>query len=105
MSKFRRRYTFIDHENAMMHEVGLHYVLNPANNPADYAAMVTLADNSEPEIAQDLRNHLAMIDKFPDRGIGSQGIANLPFIKHPAIVEFAKRRLELIKAKVAKRGT
>ena len=96
MARFRRRYTAIDHENGQMREVGLHFFLNPAKNLADYAAMVTLAENVEPEMAADLRAHLAMIDAHPDRHVnmGSFGVECLPYITHPAIAHVAKAEIE-----------
>jgi hypothetical protein len=85
MSRFRRRYTIIDHENGQMVEAGKHMVLNPAANFADYAALITMSENVEPELAADLIEHLASIDQFPNRQLSKYGIECLPHIKHPSV--------------------
>lgn len=94
MAKFRRRFTITDHEDANSVEVGKCYVLQPAKNPADLAALYTLVENLEPELAQDIREHIALIEQYPDRTLGSYGTECLPHITHERVVEFAKGRLE-----------
>ena len=91
MAKLRKRYTMIDHENAGMAEVGLHLVLNPAKNPADYAAMVTYAENCEPEMAASIMAFLAMVDRFPNRKIGNYARECLPYVKHPSIKPYVDK--------------
>lgn len=102
MARFRRRYRIIDHEDANTEEVGFTYVLQPAKNPADLAAMHTLVENVEPELASDLREHIAKIEAAPDRGLGSYGTQCLPHVTHPKVRDFAQTRLkqhkELLKA-------
>lgn len=93
MARFTRRYRVIDHHDNNTEEVGIVYVLSPAKNPADLAAMYTLAENLEPELAKDILEHIAMIEKFPSRGLGSYGAQCLPYITHPKVKEFAQRRL------------
>lgn len=96
MSRLRRRYTIIDHENGGVTEVGKLVVLNPAANFADYAAMLELSNNVEPELAADVKEHLAEIDRFPERHLSKYGIECLPHIKHPAVriaaQTYAKRK-------------
>lgn len=76
--------------------VGTHIVLNPAANFADAAAMLTLADNVDPELKADLLEHLAYIDKFPDRHLSKYGVECLQHIRHPAVrdaaASWAKRK-------------
>ena len=95
MAQFRRRYTIIDHENGGVIETGKHIVLNPAANFADYAALLEFANNIEPELAADIREHLAEIDRFPHRTLSKYGVECLPHIKHPvvkpAVEAYAKR--------------
>jgi hypothetical protein len=93
MAKFRRRFHIIDHEDANSVEVGKCYVLQPAKNPADLAALYTLAENLEPELAQDIRDHIKLIEGFPNRTLGSYGSECLPHVTHPKVVDFAKTRL------------
>jgi len=92
--KFVNRYTAIDHHDANSHEVGLIYVLSPAKNPADLAALYTISENSEPEMAAEIRQYIAYIEAHPKRKLGSYGQQNLPFITHPAVKEFAKERMQ-----------
>ncbi|MGH7745140.1 MAG: hypothetical protein ACREQ5_10120 [Candidatus Dormibacteria bacterium] len=68
-------------------------MLSPAKNPADLAAMYTLCENVEPELAADLRAFIAEIEAVPHRGLGSYGKECLPHITHPAVVDFARARL------------
>ncbi len=93
MARLRRRYTIIDHEDANASEVGRAFVLSPAKNPADLAALYTLAENVEPELAADLRAFIAEIEAVPTRTLGSYGKACLPYITHAAVQSFAQRRL------------
>jgi hypothetical protein len=93
---FRRRYTIVDHENKNTREVGLMWVLNPAKNPADLAAMIELAKNVPPEMAAKLQAHIDLINESPEgkaRKLGSYGTECLPHITHPDVVEFARGRL------------
>lgn len=94
MAKLRNRFKVIDHENCNAVEVGKAYVLFPAGNPADLAAMYTLADNLEPELAADIRKHIALIESVPNRSLGSYGKECLPHITHSAVVAFAQKRLK-----------
>lgn len=94
MARLRRRFRVIDHEDGNTEEVGPVYVLSPAKNPADLAALHTLAENVEPELAKDIRDHIAMIEKHPDRTLGSYGQECLPHITHPKVIEFAQERLK-----------
>jgi len=93
---FRRRFTVIDHEDANAVEVGAMYVLSPAKNPADLAAMYTLAENLEPTLAADIRAHIAFIEAHPQRDLGSYGTECLPHITHPQVKDFAQKRLAAI---------
>ena len=93
MANLRRRYRIIDHEDNNTEEVGLAYVLSPAKNPADLAALYTLAENVEPELAKDIRDHIAMIERHPNRTLGSYGTECVPHITHPKVIEFAKTKL------------
>jgi hypothetical protein len=93
MARFRRRFRVIDHEDNNAEEVGFAYVLSPAKNPADLAAMHTLAENVEPQLAADIREHIAKIEAHPDRGLGSYGVECLEHITHPKVVAFAQERL------------
>ena len=93
MARFRRRYRIIDHEDGNTEEVGTVYVLSPAKNPADLAALYTLAENVEPELAKDIRDHIALIEKHPDRGLGSYGTECLPHITHSKVIDFAQSKL------------
>ncbi len=92
--RFVNRYSAIDHHDANSHEVGLIYVLSPAKNPADLAALYTIAENSEPEMAKEIREYIAYIEQFPHRKLGSYGQQNLPHITHPAVKPFAEARLK-----------
>lgn len=93
MANLRRRYRIIDHEDNNTEEVGLAFVLSPAKNPADLAALHTLAENVEPELAQDIRDHIKMIEDHPNRVLGSYGRECLPHITHPKVKDFAQSRL------------
>lgn len=94
MARFRRRYRIIDHEDGNTEEVGLAFVLSPAKNPADLAALHTLAENVEPELAKDIRDHIVMIESHPNRQLGSFGTECLKHITHPKVVVFAQERLK-----------
>ncbi len=94
MAKLRRRYRIIDHEDNNTEEVGLAYVLSPAKNPADLAALHTLAENVEPELAADIRAHIALIESHPERTLGSYGKECLPHVTHEKVRAFAQARLE-----------
>lgn len=94
MARLTNRYTVIDHHDCNSIEVGKAYVLSPGKNPADLAAMHTLADNLEPELAADIRKHIALIESVPNRSLGSYGKECLKHIKHPAVVAFAQKRLK-----------
>ena len=96
MAKLRRKYTMIDHENGGMREIGLHLVLNPAKNPADYAAMVTYAENCDPEMGADIKAFLAMIDEHPQRALGTYGVECLFYAKHPAVEKFVSIRKQTL---------
>jgi hypothetical protein len=89
----RRRYSIVDHEDAQSVEVGSAIVLSPAKNPADLAALYTLAENVTPEFAADIRALIAYIEAHPHRDLGTYGTACLPHITHPAVVPFAAGRL------------
>lgn len=93
MAKLRRRFTIIDHEDANSVEVGLAYVLSPAKNPADLAALYTLAENVEPELRADILKHIALIEAVPTRTLGSYGKECLPYITHPKVVDFAQKKI------------
>ena len=93
MARFRRRYRIIDHEDNNAEEVGFTYVLQPAKNPADLAAMYTLLENVEPQLAADLQAHIKKIEAVPERGLGSYGTECLPHVTHSRVVEFAKKKL------------
>lgn len=94
MARFRNRYRIVDHEDGNTEEVGKAYVLSPAKNPADLAALHTLADNVEPELAKDIRDHIAMIEAVPNRRLGSYGSECLKHITHPKVIAFAQERLK-----------
>lgn len=70
------------------------YVLMPAKNPADLAALYTIADNVEPELAKDIRAHIAFIEAHPNRGLGSYGKECLPHVIHPQVAPFAQKRMQ-----------
>jgi hypothetical protein len=99
MARLRRRFTIIDHEDVNSVEVGRAYVLSPAKNPADLAALHTLAENVEPELAADIRAHIAEIEAVPHRTLGTFGHECLPHITHPKVVGFAQKRLDALKVK------
>jgi hypothetical protein len=90
----RRRYTIVDHEDANSIEVGPAIVLSPAKNPADLAALYTLAENVEPAFAEDLRAMIAWVEQHPQRNLGTYGVACLPHITHPSVKPFADERLK-----------
>jgi hypothetical protein len=90
----RPRYSIVDHDDANSVEVGYAFVLSPAKNPADLAALYTLAENVEPELAADLRAFIKFIEAHPQRHLGTYGTKCLPHVTHPAVVEFAKSRLK-----------
>jgi hypothetical protein len=92
LKRFRRRFTIIDHENANTVRVGPMYVLDPAKNPADLAAMYTLVENLEPELAADLKAWIEFIEQHPGRGLGGYATSCLPYITHPKVKEFAEKR-------------
>lgn len=94
MAKFRRRYSLIDHENANAVEVGPVFALFPAKNHADLAALKTLIENVEPELAAELQAFHDEIVAHPHRGIGTYGKECLPYITHPDLVEHAQERLD-----------
>lgn len=89
----RRRYTIIDHEDANAMEVGTSYVLSPAKNPADLAAMHTLIANVEPKLAGELQALVDMIEAHPDRRLGSYGEKCLPHVTHEKVQDFKTYRL------------
>lgn len=93
MARLRNRFRIIDHEDNNTEEVGKAYVLSPAKNPADLAALYTLAENVEPELAADIREHIALIEKHPNRQLGSYGKECLPHITHSKVVDFAQSKL------------
>jgi hypothetical protein len=93
VAAFRRKFRVIRHEKANIEEVGPCFILFPAKNPADLAAMHTLIENVEPELASQLQAHVDFITSHPNRQLGSYGEECLPHIKHPKVVEFAQRRL------------
>lgn len=90
---FVKRFSPIDHHKANIVEAGLVWVLNPAKNPADIAAMRTLAENVPPEMAAEITAWLDYIEAHPDRELGDFGTKCLPHITHPAVVEYAKKKL------------
>ena len=94
MARLRRRYALIDHEDANAVEVGLVYVLSPFKNPADLAALHTLAENVEPELAADIRERIAEIEAHPDRELGSYGKECLPHITHEKVRDYAQEKLQ-----------
>lgn len=94
MAKFRDRYLIVDHENGNTVQLGPIYVLSPAKNPADLAALHTLIDNVEPELAAHLREFVSMIESFPERELGGYGTECLPHITHAKVKPFALKRLE-----------
>lgn len=86
LRRFRPRYTIIDHENSQTHLVGgPYFVLFPASNFADYAAMKTVLDNVDPDMGLSLQQHLAHVDRFPDRTLSKYGIRCIPHIKDPIL--------------------
>jgi hypothetical protein len=91
---FRRRYTIVDHHDSNAVEVGATYVLSPAKNPADLAALHTLAENLEPELAADIQKFIAFIEAHPNRTLGSYGKKCLPHITHPKVSQFAQDRIK-----------
>ena len=98
MARLRRRFRIIDHEDNGTEEVGLSYVLSPAKNPADLAALYTLAENVEPELAADLREHIALIEAHPNRILGGYGKECLSSITHAKVKPFAQNKLKELKA-------
>lgn len=94
MARLRKRYVIIDCENAQMRDIGLNIVLRPWSNPADYAAMLTWAENVDPELREDIMKLLAELDAHPDRRLGSYGKECLKHVTHPAIKPFADARLQ-----------
>jgi len=93
VARLRNRFRIIDHEDNNTEEVGKAYVLSPAKNPADLAALYTLAENVEPELAADIREHIAMIEAVPHRQLGSYGKECLPYITHSKVIHFAANKL------------
>ena len=86
MTRFRPRYTIVDHENSQTHLIGgPYFVLFPASNFADYAAMKTVIGNVDPDMGISLQQHLELIDKFPDRTLSKFGIKSIPFIQDPVL--------------------
>jgi hypothetical protein len=99
---FRRRFSFIDHEKNNMIDVATLWVLNPAKNPADLAAIIELTKNVPPEMAKQLLNHLKLFTDTPEgraRTLGGFGEKCLPHITNEDVVQFARERL----AQVGKR--
>jgi len=94
MAKLRRRFTILDHEQGNAVEVGPTYVLSPAKNPADLAALHTLAENVEPELAADIRALIAEVNAHPDRTLGGYGKQCLPHVTHEKVRDFAQARLK-----------
>jgi len=90
MAKLRNRYHVVDHEYNNATEVGKTVVLFPASNPADLAALITLSENVEPELAADLKAHITMIQSYPNRNLGKYARECLPHITHPAVTDYAK---------------
>lgn len=93
MANFRRKYRVISHEDSNSEEVGLVFVLKPAGNLADLAAMKTLIENVDPELAADLREHVAFIERHPDRKLTSYGKKCLPHITHEELKAHATKRM------------
>ncbi len=91
----RKRYTIVDHADANSIEVGPAIVLSPAKNPADLAALYTLAENVEPEFASDIRALIAWIEQHPYRALGTYGTACLEHITHEKVLPFAQERLKI----------
>ncbi len=91
--RLTKRYTIVDHHDSNSVEVGPAIVLSPAKNPADLAALYTLAENVEPEFAEDIRKMIAFIEAHPNRGLGSYGTECLPHITHEKVKPFAQQRL------------
>jgi hypothetical protein len=98
MAHYRRRFRIIDHEKNNVEEVGPTFVLIPAKNPADLAAMHTLIQNVDPELAAQLQVHVDMIEAHPNRTLGSYGEECLPYVSHPKVVPFAQARLAKMRA-------
>ena len=94
MARLRNRFRIIDHEDNNTEEVGKAYVLSPAKNPADLAALYTLAENVEPELAADIRELIALVEEHPNRRLGSYGKECLPHITHSKVTDFAQERLK-----------
>lgn len=96
MANLRRRYTIIDHEDSNTVEVGRGswYVLQPAKNPADLAALYTIAENVEPELATQIRDLIAQIEAEPSRTLGTYGEECLQYVRHPSVLPFAQARLQ-----------
>ena len=86
LTRFRPRYSIIDHENAQTHLVGgPYFVLFPASNFADYAAMKAVVANVDPDMGLSLRQHLNVVDRFPDRTLSKFGIKSIPFVTDPEL--------------------
>lgn len=86
LQRFRPRYTIIDHENNQTQLIGgPYFVLFPASNFADYAAMRTVLNNVDPDMGLSLQQHLNHVDQFPDRTLSKFGVRCLPHIKDPAL--------------------
>ncbi len=90
----RKRFSIVDHEDANAIEVGPAIVLSPAKNPADLAALYTLAENVDPVFAEDIRNMIAWIEAHPARSLGSYGTQCLQHITHEKVKPFAEDRLK-----------
>jgi hypothetical protein len=91
--RLTKRYTIVDHHDSNSVEVGPAIVLSPAKNPADLAALYTLAENVEPVFAEDIRKMIAFIEAHPARNLGSYGQECLPHITHEKVKPFADQRL------------
>lgn len=91
LQRFRPRYTIIDHENNQTQLIGgPYFVLFPASNFADYAAMKTVLNNVDPDMGLSLQQHLNHVDQFPDRTLSKFGIKCIPHIKDPALKQQAR---------------
>jgi hypothetical protein len=94
--EFRRRFCFTDYEKNNMIDVAKLWVLNPAKNPADLAAMIELSKNVPPEMAKQLVDHMKLFTDTPEgkaRSLGGFGTKCLEHITHPDVVQFARERL------------
>lgn len=94
LKRFVNKFTSINHHKANTAEVGLHWVLDPAGNPADLAAMYTLSENVDPEMAAEIKQYIAWIEAHPNRQLGKNGTKWLQNITHPAVKSFAQARLK-----------